>query len=305
MKIKLNGRKVGNGNISNAKGLSQLCCELYCGIRLVEAVNLILSNPVVIGLLTGVASNAVYDTVKAITKHLICHFKEKPELFTTEDVKKTEEQVAVFFEKYNQGIWNTVQGVFWEQLRQFLFQNQRIDFATLDEQRRQYVSERLFYGISFQSMLVELGCKRENVKYMFPFPAARLDSPHYFDVKAKNAFQCVDQLVVARVVDNRAMDPIVPLQAIPVIIDEINNANPAAHFRDFDLYVIIHSGQYDPEINTRVKGIIKNYETNQPDMPRFVYFEKQDLDGLMTAKKEERVLSLRQKFADMKVDRRV
>jgi hypothetical protein len=271
----------------------------------VEAVSLILSNPVVLGLLTGVASNAVYDTVKAVTKHLICHFKEEPEIFTSEDVKKTEEQITVFFEKYNQGIWSAVQGTFWEQLQQFLFQNRKIDFAKLDEPHCKYVAERLFYGISFQSMLVELGCKPENVKYMFAFPAARLGSPYYFDVKAKNDFQCVDQLVVARVVDNRAMDPIEPLQAIPVTIDEINNVNPVAHFRDFDLYVIIHSGQYDTETNTKIKGILKSYQMSQPDMPRFAYFEKQDLDNLMTAKKEERVLSLRHTFADLKVDRRV
>jgi hypothetical protein len=271
----------------------------------VEAVGLILSNPVVIGLLTGVASNAVYDTVKAVTKHLICHFKKKPELFTTEDVKKAEEQVAVFFEKYDKGVWNNVQGVFWEQLQQFLFQNRKVDFAQLDEPLCEYVAERLFYGITFQSMLLELGCKQENVKYMFAFPTARLGSHYYFDVKAKNDFQCVDQLVVARVVDNRAMDPIEPMQAIPVTIDEINNANPVARFRDFDLYIIIHSGQYDADTNTKIKGILKSYQTTQPDLPRFAYFEKQDLDSLMAFRKEERVLSLRHTFADLKVDRRV
>jgi hypothetical protein len=271
----------------------------------VEALIPILSNPVVMGLLTGVASNAVYDTVKAVTKHLISHFKEKPEIFASDDVRKTEEQIAVLFQKYDQGAWNTVQGAFWEQLHQFLFQNQRIDFAKLDEQHCKYVAERLFYGISFQSMLVELGCERENVKYMFPFPSDRLGSHYYFDIKAKNDLQFVDQLVVARVVDNRAMNPIETVQAIPVTIDEINNVNPVSHFRDFDLYVIIHSGQYDTETNTKIKGILKSYQMSQHEMPRFVYFEKQDVDDLMTARKDERVLSLRHTFSDLKVDRRV
>lgn len=276
-----------------------------------EAVGLILSNPVVIGLLTGVASNAMYDTVKGVTKHLIRHFKENPRLFTNEEVKKTEEQVAVFFENYDKGVWSAVQGAFWEQLQQFLFQNQKMDFAKLDEPHCKYVAERLFYGISFQSMLVESGFKRENVKYMFSLPGARLVSPHYFDVIAKNDFLCVDQLVVARVVDNRAMDPIVPLQAIPVTIDEINKANPVAHFRDFDLYVIIHSGQYDVETNTKIKGILKDYQKDQDvageqnGMPKFAFFEKQDLDTLMGDKKEERVLFWRHMFADLKVDRRI
>jgi hypothetical protein len=271
----------------------------------VEAASSILSNPVVMGLLTGVASSAAYDTVKKVTNHLMYHLKEKPQVFAKEDVERTEKHIAGLFQKYDEGLWGTVEGAFWDQLQQFLFQNQRIDFEDLDEPHWKYVAERLFYGISFQSMLIELGCKKENVKYMFAFPSDRLGSPYYFDVKAKNEFHCIDQLVVARVVDNRITNPIDLIQAIPVTIDEINSATSVSHFRDFDLYVIIHSGQYDPETCMRIKGILKKYQTGQYEMPRFAYFEKQDLDKLMTSDKGERVLALKHEFANLKIDRRV
>ena len=98
-----------------------------------EAVALIASNPLVLSLVTGIASNAAYDAIKEVVKHLYGHFKSRPEIFKSEDVKTMETQFTGFFEKYDKGLWATVQGNFLEKFQQFLFPNRKIVLEQLDE----------------------------------------------------------------------------------------------------------------------------------------------------------------------------
>ena len=270
-----------------------------------EAIALIASNPFMQSLLTGIASSAAYEAIKKVIKHLCGHFERRPEIFKPERVKEMETHFAGVFERYEKGQWASVETSFLEQFQQFLFPNRKIVPEHLDESQCEYIAERVFYGVLFQSMLVEVGYKQENVKYLFPFPSKYVRSPYYFDIKARYEYSFIDQLLVARVVDSRAFDPIESLQAIPARIKEINEANPQARFRDFDLYVVIHTGQYTDDLSMRMRDILKIYHETQSDLPRFAYFKKQELDYLMKLKQEDRVVSLKHRFWDLKIDRGV
>lgn len=270
-----------------------------------EAINLIASNPILQNLVIGVASNAVYDVVKRIMSHLWQHFGSRSDVFKSEQVETIKTKVTRAFEGYDRGEWSSLDETFSTQFQQFLFPNRKIVMEKLDESQCNYVAERLFYGASFQSMLMDLGYTKENMKYMFAFPSKYADSPYYFDIKAKLQFPCVDKLLVARVVDNRAFDPIESLQAIPTRIKEINSMNPTARFRDFDLYITVHTGHYESSLNVRMKDILKTLQDAQSDYPRFVLFEKQELDHLIKLDKSDRVVSLKQKLTDFKIERRL
>ena len=271
----------------------------------IDYIALIASNPLIFNLLTGIASNAAYDGVKKVVKCLIGHIKRKPEVFVPKQIEQIEAQFASSFERYEKGHWASLRRRFLEEFQQFLFPNRQIDLEHLSEPQCEYIAERLFYGISFQMMLLELGYKKDDVKYMFAFPGRYVRSPYYFDIKAKYEIPFVDQLLVTRIVDSRVVDPIECLQAIPVRIKEINDANPQAQFRDFDLYVIVHTGQYNDSLSQRMKGILEMYRKMESSLPNFTYFKKQELDHLMEFSQKERIISLRQRFSDLKVDRGV
>lgn len=270
-----------------------------------EAINFIASNPILQNLVLGVASNAVYDVAKRIMSRLWQHFGSRPDIFKSEQVETIKTKFTRAFEEYDRGEWSSLDETFSTQFQQLLFPNRKIVIEKLDDPQCDYVADRLFYGASFQSMLMDLGFKKKNMKYMFAFPSKYTDWPYYFDIKAKLQFPCVDKLLVTRVVDNRAFDPIESLEAIPQRIKEINSRNPIARFRDFDLYITIHTGHYDSSLNARMKDILKTLQDARSDYPRFVLFEKQELDLLIKLEKSARVVSLKQKLADLKIERRL
>ena len=271
-----------------------------------EAIALTASNPFIQSLLVGIASSAAYDAIKKIIKNLCDHFERRDDLFESEDIKEMEDQFAGIFERYEKGQWGSVQKTFLEQFQQFLFPNRKIVFEHLDESQCEYIAERVFYGVSFQSMLVDAGYTKENVEYLFPFPSKYVGSPpYYFDIKATREYSLIDHLLVGRVVDSRALDPIDSLQAIPTRIREINEANPQRGFRDFDLYIVIHTGHYTDPLSMRIRNMLRNYNETRSDLPRFTYFTKEELDFLMKLKKEDRAVSLQHKLLDLKIYRGV
>lgn len=266
-----------------------------------DFVNYVAGNPLLQDLLVGVASNAAWEGLKKISGYLCDRFKANPESFKPESVEEMEKILESELVKVKERRTPVSQSSL-RRYKEFLFPYRNLSLESLEDSLYDYVAERMFYGVSFQSMLTEIGF--QNVEYLCTFPSGHLRFPHYFDIKARyKGTPFPDMLLVGLVMDNRVLNPVDTVLAIPAKVDNINENSSGFTFRDYDYFVLIGTGDLDPDLCNRLKDMLNAIQRERPDLPRFLYFPKHDLDDIMKLKRKERCVRLNGELMNVRVRR--
>lgn len=273
-----------------------------------EVIDFVLANPFLLNILAGVASRGVYDVGKTIITHLWKTFRQRPTVFPdTRRVDGIKTSFNESLDRYQKGFPAVVNKPLWNDFFQLFFPDQRVSISRLDETQCEYIAERLYCGATFRSLLLDIDYKEEKIYYPFRMPGLRITTPHCFDLGAILESIYIDNLTIVKVLDNRSGgSPREYVQGIPSMIKQINKyVPPHSVFRNFDIFVLIHTGSVNEESSTLVKDNIRYIQEEYSFIPRIIYYKVDDIDRLLNLSREERRENLVREFKSVKIDRRI
>lgn len=267
-----------------------------------NAIGYLLSNPIVQNFLINLAAAATYDQGRKVVSCIYNHFYTRKDFFPENQIKTIKPHLKKYLKKQTR-IPEAIGRRFWRDFSLFMFSGQFKTANDLTENDCEYIAERVFYGVTFQSILIELGYDKESIEYMYRMQGRTPRLVYFFDAKAKDRTLQIDNLTVVRVIDNRVPGMLDSVLAIPSIIQDINQTNPRSRFRDHDLYVIVQSGHTNSSIVDAVRDILHRHQQMNPDLPRILYLEKDHMDHLISLPKEDRVRFLKEQIRMIRIDR--
>jgi len=190
---------------------------------------------------------------------------------------------------------------FWLEFVTFMFQERAREASKLTEDDCDYIAARTYAAFELESLLFEIGYQPKSVNYMAQIQGKRSRLPYFFDLKANYEQEYFDNLLVARVIDNRVCIPTDYIKSLPTLVQDVNgdvSVSPAV-LRDHDVLVIVQTGEINnsSQIIQAIKTVQSSYDVF---LPRILYFTEEELESLIMMEKKKAASLLGLKIREMK-----
>jgi len=267
-----------------------------------------MSNPQIQQFLTSLGISAAKEAGEKIGRWIVDSIAAKikeSKLFKDEKIRETEELLdGLISKKKTAGI--TLLGNYWIDFLTFMFPDREVAIDKLTRTECDYVAQRIFTGLGFEQLLLDLGCKLEEIRYMTHFPGVQSRALHYFDLAASYEQKFFDNFLCARVIDIRMSSPQDFVNSLPRVVSDING-NPSTQlvFRDHDIIAIVMANELSSHRLTRLRQTMRTVQdTNDTFLPRLVLFSNQELLELLSSEDyEQRARRMDRKFLEVRLYR--
>ena len=272
---------------------------------LVDVLDLLMLNPQIRDFLTSLSLSAAKEvgarSGKWVVESLTARIK-KAGLFRSEKVAEAEKKLnELTFSKQITGI--TMMQNFWIDFLEFMFPDRDVALEKLNEELCDYIAQRIYAGLGFEQLLIDIGYKPERIRYMTYFVGQRSKTPFYFDLKASFEQEYFDNLLIARVIDSRVSSPPEFVNSLPSVIQDINGDTASqAILRDHDIIAIIQSNPQSTAQLTKFRQTIRTVQTsNDVNLPRLIFFTTEELEHMLACTEgEDRANRFKQKLLEVR-----
>lgn len=256
---------------------------------LVDVLDLLMSNPQIQQFLTSLGMSATKEAGEKIGKWIVhsigCKIKES-KLFQEGKIKETDELLKALVSKKTKEI--TMLTNYWIEFLTFMFPDREIAIDKLNETECDYIAQRIFTGLSFEQLLLDMGYKIEKIRYMTYFSGLQSHALHYFDLAASYEQEYFDNFLCARVIDTRVSSPLDFVNSLPRVVSDINgDTGRPAQLRDHDIITIILSNNPSSSRLTRLQQTIRTVQDTNAVLPRLVLVVNQELSELLECKNNQ------------------
>jgi len=275
---------------------------------LVDILDLLMSNPQIQQFLTSLSMSATKEAGEKIGKWIVnsieCKIKES-KLFRNEKIKETDGLLKELISKKTKEI--TPLTNYWIEFLTFMFPDREIMIDKLNETDCDYIAHRIFTGLGFEQLLLDMGYRIEKIRYMTHFPGLQSRALHYFDLAASFEQEYFDNFLCARVIDIRVSSPQDFVNSLPRVVSDINgDPTRPAQLRDHDIITIIVSNNLTLNRLTKLRQTIRTVQDIDTFLPRLVLVSNQELSELLECKDDkERGERMKRKFQDIRLYRGV
>ena len=271
-------------------------------------MDLLMSNPQIQQFLTSLGISTAKEAGEKIGKWIVDSIATKikeSKLFKDKKIQETEELLnGLITKKKPAGI--TLLGNYWIDFLTFMFPDREVAIDKLTQTECDYIAQRIFTGLGFEQLLLDVGCKLEKIRYMTHFTGVQSRAPHNFDLAASFEQKFFDNFLCARVIDIRLSSPQDFVNSLPRVVSDINgDPSTPPLLRDHDIITIVMANKLSSYRLTKLRQTIRTVqETNDIILPRLVLISNQELLELLGSEDyEERGKRMDRKFQEVRLYR--
>jgi len=271
---------------------------------LVDVLELLSSNMQIQQFLISLGTTAAKETGERVGKWVVDSIALKikeAKLFRDDKIKKTEKELNDLISKGKEGSISLAQS-FWIDFLTFMFPEREVRIDELNTDLCSYIANRIYVGLAFEQLLLDIGYKLERIRYMTHFEGLQSKMPHYFDLAAMYEQEYFDNLLAARVIDLTVNSPNDFINSLPSVVRDINGGLNHARLRDHDIICIVLSNDLTTRQVTRLRQTIRTVQTSYDVfLPRLVLFTNDELKSLLGCEdKRERGRRTTEKFIEVR-----
>lgn len=272
-----------------------------------DMLELLILNPQIQQFLTSLGMSAAKEAGQRIGKWIvdsIANKIKKSKLFEDTRVGEIEHMLTELISHKKTRI--TLLASYWLDFLTFMFPDREVTIDKLTETDCDYIAQRIFTGLGFEQLLLDIGYELEKIQYMTYFSGIQSRARHYFDLTASYEQEYFDNFLCARVIDIRVSSPQDFVNSLPRVIADINgNPSRPPLLRDHDIIPLIMANQLSSYKLSKLRQTIRTVqETNEVILPRLVLVSNQELLELLgSGNLEERRKRIRRKFEEVRLYR--
>ena len=273
-----------------------------------DIVDLLATNPQIQQFLTSLATSATKEVGERLGKWIVQSIGAKirgSELIKNNKVAEAEHMLNNLIKKKTGGI--TLLSNYWIDFMTFMFPERELDVNAISQNDCDYIAQRIFTGLGFEQLLLDVGYKPTKIRYMTHFSGLQSQQLYYFDITASFEQMYFDNFLCARVIDTRISSVQEFVNSIPQTINDINGITPRpALLRDHDIIGIILSNNPSAGKLAKSRQNIRIVQETNPFVPRLILLTNQELFGLLSCPdSKEREERTRSKLLDARLYRGV
>lgn len=222
-------------------------------------------------------------------------------LFKEKRITETEDLLAGLVSEKKTRI--TLLASYWIDFLTFMFPDREVTIDKLTQADCDYIAQRIFTGLGFEQLLLDIGYELEKIQYMSYFSGIQSLTRYYFDLTASYEQEYFDNFICARVVDIRVSSPQDFINSLPRVIADINgDPSRPSLLRDHDIIPLVMANQLSThQLNKLRKTIRTVQDTNDVILPRLVLFSNLELLELLgSTNLEERKKRIKRKFEEVR-----
>jgi len=275
---------------------------------LADIVDLLVSNPQIQQFLASLTISVTKEAGGQIGKWIVNSIGAKirgSKLLKEERIKEADKVLNGLIAKKTSEM--TLLANYWIEFMTFMFPDREITIDKLSESECDYIAQRIFTGLEFEQLLLDMGYKPDKIRYMTHFSGLQSRALYYFDLTASFEQEYFDNFLCARVIDIRASSPQEFINSIPRVVSDINGdpSRPAV-LRDHDIFNIVLSNDLSSSRLTKLRQTVRTVQDTNPFIPRLVLVTNQELSEFLLCKNsEERAERIRSKLQDVRLYRGV
>ena len=278
-----------------------------CG-SLADILDLLMSNPQIQQFLTSLGMSTAKEAGEKIGKWVVDSITTKirdSKLFGNQKIKAADELLNGLISKKPTGI--TLLTNYWLEFLTFMFPDREITIDKLNQSECDYIAQRIFTGLGFEQLLLDMGYRLEKIRYMTYFPGLQSRAFHYFDLAANFEQEYFDNVLCARVIDIRVSSPQDFVNSLPRVVSDINgDPYRPPILRDHDIVTIIISNDLSTSRLTKFRQTIRTVQETNIILPRLILIANQELSELLRCKNQkERGDRMRRKLQEVRLYRGV
>lgn len=273
-----------------------------------DIVDLLVSNPQIQQFLASLTISVTKEAGGQIGKWIVNSIGAKirgSKLLKEERIKEADKVLNGLIAKKTSEM--TLLANYWIEFMTFMFPDREITIDKLSESECDYIAQRIFTGLEFEQLLLDMGYKPDKIRYMTHFSGLQSRALYYFDLTASFEQEYFDNFLCARVIDIRASSPQEFINSIPRVVSDINGdpSRPAV-LRDHDIFNIVLSNDLSSSRLTKLRQTVRTVQDTNPFIPRLVLVTNQELSEFLLCKNsEERAERIRSKLQDVRLYRGV
>jgi len=276
--------------------------------RLTDIVDLLATNPQIQQFLTSLAISATKEAGERLGKWIVQSIGAKirgSKLIENNKVIEAEHMLNDLIKKKTGEM--TLLSNYWIDFMTFMFPERELDVNAISQNDCDYIAQRIFTGLGFEQLLLDVGYKPTKIRYMTHFSGLQSQQLYYFDITASFEQEYFDNFLCARVIDTRISSVQEFVNSIPQTINDINGITPRpALLRDHDIIGIILSNNPSAGKLAKLRQNIRIVQETNPFVPRLILLTNQELFGLLSCSdSNEREERTRSKLLDARLYRGV
>lgn len=272
-----------------------------------DLLELLILNPQIQQFLTSLGMSAAKEAGQRIGKWIVDSIANKikrSKLFEDTRIRETEQLLTGLISEKKTRI--TLLASYWLDFLTFMFPDREVTIDKLTEADCDYIAQRIFTGLGFEQLLLDIGYELEKIQYMTYFSGIQSRARHYFDLTASYEQEYFDNFLCARVIDIRVSSPQDFVNSLPRVVDDINgDPSRPSLLRDHDIIPLVMANQLSSYRVNKLRQTIRTVqETNDVILPRLVLVSNQELLELLgSTNLEERRKRIRRKFEEVRLYR--
>jgi len=275
---------------------------------LADLLDLLMSNPQIQQFLLSLTMSMSKEAGEKVGKWIvgsIANGLKTIKLLSKEKMSEADKVLEGLISKKTTGI--TMLTNYYMDFMSFMFPDREIDIEKLSKEECEYVGQRIFIGLSFEQLLLDIGYKLNKMRYLTRFPGLQSNSLYYFDLAASFEQEYLDNLLFARVVNTRFGSPQEFVNSLPRVVSDINGdfSRPTL-LRDHDIIAVIVSDELSGSRLTKLRQTIRTVQDTNAILPRVVLVTSQEIFELLNCgDAKERSERIRRKFQEVRFYRGV
>ena len=272
-----------------------------------DLLELLILNPQIQQFLTSLGLTTAREAGQRIGKWVVDSIAEKvkkSKLLTENRMRETEKLLTELVSEKKMRV--TPLANYWINFLAFMFPDREATIDKLTKADCDYIAQRIFTGLGFQQLVLDVGYGLEKMRYMTHFIGVHSRAFHYFDLTASYEQEYFDNFLCARVIDIHVSSPQDFVNSLPTVVGDINgDVSRPPILRDHDIIPLVMANRLSSNALTKLRHSIRTVqEKNDIILPRLVLVSNQELLELLSSKNiEERKKRMKRKFEEVRLYR--